>query len=244
MRLQKLLAQAGVASRRAAEALIARGLVRVNGEVVTAQGVQIDPRRDRVEVEGRRLHVEPPRYQVLLKPRGVLSVLPGTPVAPDRPTLARFWKEREPGWRVVAPLDFWSEGLILLTTDGDLADRLSRKGGGLTMTYHVKLQGIPGDDTLTRLRRGWRFEDRPVRPQAVEKLATTGKNLWIEVVVREARPRALKAMGLAVRHTVLKLSRVRLGDISFEGLAMGVARELTKAEVASLRDAVVLKGAP
>jgi 16S rRNA U516 pseudouridylate synthase RsuA-like enzyme len=108
------------------------------------------------------------------------------------------------------------------------------------MTYHLKFQGAVGTAEVERLRKGWRWLGRPVRPMAVEALATTGKNTWIEVVVSESRPRVLKAAGEAIHRTLLKISRVRLGPVSFEGLAMGESRDLTKGEVKALRGAAGL----
>jgi len=244
VRLQKLLAQAGVASRRRAEELIAAGRVVVNGKVVTTLGVRVDERRDRVEVGGRRVIIEDPLYRLLLKPRGCLATLarpsPDTAAPREnaaRPTLARYVSDRELGWQVVAPLDCLAEGVILLTTDGALAERMSRGGGRVPMTYHLKFQGAMGESELTRLQRGWRFNGHPVRPIKVEALATTGKNTWIEMVVPESRPRALKAAGEAIRHQLLKISRVRLGELSFEGLRMGGWRDLNKGEIKALRSA-------
>jgi pseudouridine synthase len=231
MRLQRYLAQAGVASRRRAEALIAAGSVKVNGQVVTALGTVISE-RDRVEVDGKRVLRVDPVYRVLLKPRSCLATLESSG---ERPTLRRYLRNPEPGLQVVAPLDFPAEGVVLLTTDGQLAAAMSRRRQRVPMTYHLKLQGKVADDALTRLARGWRWEDAPVRPLAVAALATTGKNTWIEVVVPEIRPRALKAGGELIRHSVLKISRVRLGGISFEGLAMGGWRDLSQGEIADLR---------
>jgi 23S rRNA pseudouridine2605 synthase len=229
VRLQKFLAQAGVSSRRRAEALIASGAVRVNGVVVSALGTNVGE-RDRVEVDGRRVTVETPVYRLLLKPRACLATL-----APSgaRPTLARYLRDAEPGWQVAAPLDFPAEGVVLVTSDGALAQAIARSK--VPMTYHVKLQGLIGDNEVERLQRGWRWEGRPVRPASVESLAVTEKNSWVEMVVAETRPRALKAAGDLIRHSVLKLSRVRLGGLSFEGLKMGEWRELTKSEIADLR---------
>lgn len=239
MRLQKFLAQAKVASRRRAEALIKAGTVTVNGAVVDSLGVTIDPARDTIEVEGKRARVTAAAYRLLLKPRSCLSTL-----ADPRPserggegvrdTLARYVRDRE-GWQVVAPLDFLAEGVVLLTTDGELADRMSRGGGHVPMTYHLKFQGRVGDEEVARLLRGWRWERRTVRPEAVSAIATTGKNTWVEVIVRETRPRVIKAAGDAIRKTVLKISRTKLGPLSFEGLRMGEARDLSKAEVSALR---------
>jgi 23S rRNA pseudouridine2605 synthase len=230
VRLQTFLAHAGVSSRRRAEALIASGAVRVNGVVVSTLGTNVNERRDRVEVDGRRVTTESPVYRLLLKPRACLATL-----APSgaRPTLFRYLRDAQPGWQVAAPLDFPAEGVVLVTSDGVLAQAIARSK--IPMTYHVKLQGLVGDNDVERLARGWRWEGRPVRPTSVEQLAVTEKNSWIEMVVAEARPRALKAAGDLIRHSVLKLARVRLGGLSFEGLKMGEWRDLTKAEIADLR---------
>jgi 23S rRNA pseudouridine2605 synthase len=251
MRLQRFLAQAGVASRRQAEELIASGAVRVNGEPVTALGTQVSEKSDRVEVNGRRVVPAQSIYRVLLKPRACLATLQRSA---ERPTLARYLRDPEPGLQVVAPLDFPAEGLVLLTTDGELAEAIAKPGRraapgraapgkkspvesaeGVVMTYHLKLQGMITDDQVTRLLKGWTWEGRRVRPQAVEPLAKTDKNTWIEMVVSETRPRALKAGGDLIRHSLLKISRVRLGGISFEGLPLGGWRDLKKTEVADLR---------
>jgi 23S rRNA pseudouridine2605 synthase len=232
VRLQKFLAQSGVSSRRKAEALIASGAVRVNGAPVTALGTSVDAARDRVEVDGRRVVPETPIYRLLLKPRACLATLAAS--TRDRPTLARYVRDAEPGLQVVAPLDFPAEGVVLLTTDGELGQAIGRKGR-VPMTYHLKLQGLVGDDAIMRLLRGWRWEGRPVKPTTVDRLAATERNTWIEMVVPEPRPRALKAAGDLIRHSVLKISRVRMGGLSFEGLAMGGWRDLTKAEIADLR---------
>jgi pseudouridine synthase len=143
-------------------------------------------------------------------------------------------RDAEPGLQVVAPLDYPAEGVVLLTTDGELAQAIGKKGR-VAMTYHLKLQGLVGDDALMRLARGWRWEGRPVKPETVDRLAVTERNTWIEMVVAESRPRALKAAGDLIRHSLLKISRVRLGGLSFEGLAMGGWRDLTKAEIGDLR---------
>jgi 23S rRNA pseudouridine2605 synthase len=232
VRLQRFLAQAGVSSRRQAEALIASGAVRVNGDVVQQLGSSVDPGKDRVEVNGRRVLVEKPIYRLLLKPRACLATLQR---GGERDTLARYLRDPEPGLQVVAPLDFPAEGVLLLTTDGDLAQAIAKGRSALPMTYHLKLQGLVKDQDLERLKRGWRWESRAVKPTTVERLAVTEKNTWIEMVVAEARPRALKAAGDLIRHTVLKISRVRLGGLSFEGLPMGGWRDLTKGEIADLR---------
>ena len=231
MRLQKFLAQAGVSSRRKAEALIASGAVRVNGVAVTTLGTSVHATKDRVEVDGRRVMPETPIYRLLLKPRACLATLTKSG---NRPTLARYVRDAEPGLQVVAPLDFPAEGVVLLTSDGELAQAMGKRSK-VSMTYHLKLQGLVNDDAIMRLARGWRWEGRPVKPVTVDKLAATERNSWIEMVIPESRPRALKAGGDLIRHSLLKISRIRLGGLSFEGLAMGGWRDLTKSEIADLR---------
>jgi len=235
VRLSRFLAQAGVASRRKAEALIASGAVRVNGVAVTTLGTTVRSAKDRIDVNGKRVVAETPIYRLMLKPRACLATL--TP-SRERPTLARYVRDAEPGLEVVAPLDFPSEGVVLLTTDGELRQAIGKGGGRsakLPMTYHIKLQGLVKADAIARIARGWRAEGRPVKPISVEAIATTEKNTWVEMIVAEARSRALKAAGELIRHTVLKISRVRLGGLSFEGLKMGGWRDLTKSEIADLR---------
>jgi 23S rRNA pseudouridine2605 synthase len=235
MRLQKFLAQAGVGSRRAAEKLIAEGKVRVNGAAVSALGTQVNPRSDRVELDGQRVRAEAPQYRLLLKPRACLATL-AKPEG-ERPTLAKYVEDLEVGWKVVAPLDFPAEGIVLLTTDGELAERMSRGGGHVPMGYHLKFQGSVGAAELERLRKGWKWNGRAVKPISVDPLATTGKNTWVEVVIAESRPRVLKMAGDLIRRSLLKVSRVRLGALSFEGLKMGQGRDLSKAEIAGVRRA-------
>jgi 23S rRNA pseudouridine2605 synthase len=235
IRLQKLLAQAGIASRRRAEDMIRAGEVTVGGLVVTELGLSVDPDAERVEVGGRRVRPETPQYRVLLKPRECLATLAPSAATPAaRKTLVRFIPDVEVGWSVVAPLDYLAEGVVLLTTDGALAARMSRGGGHVPMTYHLKFQGRVGDDEIARLLRGWKWDGRLVRPTKVEAIASTGKNTWVEMVVAESRPRVIKAAGETMRHSVLKISRVKLGEIGFEGLKMGGFRDVTKKEVKSL----------
>jgi pseudouridine synthase len=212
--------------------MIATGQVRVNGVVVNTLGTTVGG-KDWVEVEGKRVVPETLIYRLMLKPRACLSTLSKTG---DRPTLAQYLKGAEPGLQVVAPLDFPAEGVVLLTTDGELAQAITKgKPGHVVMTYHLKLQGMVKDEDLGRLLRGWRWEGRPVKPVSVAPIATTEKNTWIEMVVAETRPRALKGGCEWVKHSLLKISRIRLGGLSFEGLAMGGWRDLSKAEISDLR---------
>ena len=249
VRLQKFLTQARVVSRREAERLIADGAVRVNGRLVTELGVQVDPERDRVELQGKHIRLSAPMYRIILKPRECLSVLesPRDDAGRKRPSLERYCKDKEPGWIVVGPLDYSTEGVVLITSDGDLAERIvkgppGRKTGcPLPMTYHLKFQGLIGEDELARIGKGWRFEGRVVKPDGVFPLATTGKNTWLEIVAKELRPRAMRALGDILRKQVLKISRVKFADQSFEGLRMGGFRDLNDKDVAKLLRATGLK---
>jgi 23S rRNA pseudouridine2605 synthase len=234
MRLQRYLAQAGVSSRRQAEHLISSGAVRVNGVVVNTLGATVGA-KDHVEVDGKRVAPDAPIYRLMLKPRLCLSTLVPHYKA-DRQTLAKYLRGAEPGLQVVAPLDYLAEGVVLLTTDGELSQAITKgKPGKVPMTYHLKLQGMVKDEDLGRLLKGWRWEGRPIKPMTVAPLATTDKNTWIEMVVAETRPRALKGGCEWIRHTLLKISRVRFGGLSFEGLAMGGWRDLSRTEIADLR---------
>jgi 23S rRNA pseudouridine2605 synthase len=234
LRLQRYLAQAGVSSRRHAEQLITAGAVKVNGEVVKTMGTTVGA-NDRVEVEGKRVFPEKPVYRLLLKPRACLCTL-AKPVSRDRPTLSRYVPDAESGWQIVAPLDFPAEGVVLITSDGELAQAITKsKTSHVPMTYHLKLQGMVKDEDLGRLLKGWRWEGRNVRPATVSPIATTDKNTWIEMIVDEIRPRALKGGAEWVKHSLLKISRVRFGGLSFEGLAMGGWRDLSRTEIADLR---------
>ena len=165
----------------------------VNGTAVTTLGTNVGA-KDRIEVDGKRVLVEDPIYRLLLKPRACLSTL--APTGP-RPTLGRYIKEPEPGLQVVAPLDFPSEGVVLLTSDGALAEAMLKRGK-VVMTYHLKLQGLVGEDDAERLRRGWRFEGRFVKPASVDRLEATEKNTWIEMVV--VGTAAARAQGGGRRH--------------------------------------------
>jgi 23S rRNA pseudouridine2605 synthase len=219
--------------------MIRAGEVTVDGRTITELGTQVDPQQQRVEVHGRRVRPEAPQYRLLLKPRACLATLaPSAADTAERRSIARFIPDPQVGWHVAAPLDFLAEGVLLLTTDGALAARMSRGGGRVPMTYHLKFQGALTAEDTARLERGWKWDGRLVKPSQVEAIATTGKNTWVEMVVAESRPRVLKAGGETIRHTLLKISRVKLGGLSFEGLKMGGFRDLTKPEVKSLlRDA-------
>ncbi|HSR25631.1 MAG TPA: pseudouridine synthase [Candidatus Eisenbacteria bacterium] len=225
MRLAKYLAHAGVASRRRAERLVAEGKVRVGGEVVT------DPARDvgegsGVEVDGSAIAPEPREVWAVNKPAGVVS----TAREPGRRRAVTELVDSERRLYPVGRLDADSTGLILLTNDGELANRLTHPRYGVPKTYRVRLVRPPSDQDLDRLRRGVRLDDGPTAPAEVER---HGKR-EIEVTIREGRKRQVRRMAEAVGNEVESLTRIRIGPLELGELRRGEARALTKGEVAAL----------
>lgn len=238
MRLQRFLAHAGVASRRKAEELITAGRVKVNGRVASELGTKVDPAHDKVSVDDRRVIAEPHAYVVLCKPRGYVTTVSDPE---GRPTVMSLVKrDRGEGHRLypVGRLDFHTDGVLLLTNDGDLANALMHPRGGVPKVYHAKLRGIAGEDSLERLRRGVELDDgERTRPAEVMRVQQTdeGGHTWVQITIRQGLNRQIHRMGDAIGHSVLKLSRVAYGPITSEGLRPGEWRDLTPAEVESLR---------
>ena len=225
MRLVKYLAHAGVASRRAAEELIAAGKVSVGGEVVT------DPARDvgessGVEVNGTPVSPEPREVWAVNKPAGVVSTAsePGTRRAVTELVAS------EGRLYPVGRLDADSTGLILLTNDGELANRLTHPRYGVPKTYRVRLVRPPSDADLERLRRGVRLEDGPTAPAEVERRAERE----LDVTIREGRKRQVRRMAEAVGNEIEALRRIRIGSLELGELRIGDARPLEPGEIAAL----------
>ncbi len=233
-RLQKVLAQAGVASRRASEALIEQGRVTVNGRVVTQLGLKVNPRRDVITVDGRPLpkRAEKPVYIILNKPRDVLST------ASDdrgRKTVVDLVDVPERVYPV-GRLDLKSEGLILLTNDGELTEKLTHPRYGLEKEYHVLVTGRPSRQTLARWQQGEiEVEGKPAARAVVERLKTEGDDVWLKVILTEGRKRHIRQVAKALGHPVKKLERVRIGPIKLGRLKPGRWRHLSPAEVARLK---------
>ncbi len=222
MRLSRYLAHGGVASRRAAEELIRDGRVRVGGEIAT------DPARDvgegsGVEVDGRAITPEPREVWALNKPEGVVS----TAREPGRRRAVTDLVSSERRLYPVGRLDADSTGLILLTNDGELANRITHPRYGVPKTYRVRLARPPSEGELRRLRRGVELEDGPTAPARVERVG----ELEIEVTIREGRKRQVRRMAAAVGNEVAALERVRIGSLALGGLAPGESRRLGEAEV-------------
>ncbi|MGA2453775.1 MAG: pseudouridine synthase [Solirubrobacteraceae bacterium] len=232
MRLAKYLAHAGVASRRSAEALIAAGRVSVGDEIVT------DPARDvgedsRVALDGRPLAGPEPRVLYALnKPVGVVSTARDTH---GRPTVTELVPAGGLRLYPVGRLDADSSGLILLTNDGELANRLTHPRFEVPKTYRARLAGAPiADDALGALRAGVRLEDGVTAPARVRRVGGRGSNL-IELTIHEGRNRQVRRMCEAVGHRVLALERTRFGPLALDGLAPGAHRRVRDTEVERLR---------
>ena len=229
-RLQKTLARAGFGSRRACEDLIREGRVTVNGRVATL-GDRVDPTKDRVEVDAARIAVDPTlRYYALNKPRGVVT----TARDPQRrPDVSSFYP---PGPRVfpVGRLDRDTEGLLLLTNDGELANRLTHPRFGAEKEYLAEVEGRPSDAAVNRLVRGVKLEDGMARARSARRIAASKGKQAIRIVMAEGRKREVRRMLAAIGFTVRRLVRVRVGPVGLGRLRPGEVRPLTSQEVQAL----------
>ena len=233
-RLQKYLARSGVASRRASEDLITRGRVSVNGEVVTVLGTVVDPAADRIDVDGRPVRPPPAHTYVLLyKPRGVVSTASdpqGRPTVVELvPSPARLFP--------VGRLDYDSEGLILLTDDGDLTVTLTHPRHEVEKEYYALVDAPLSDATLDGLRSGIVLDGRRTAPAVVDRSRAGPGGYWLRVVLREGRNRQVRRMLESVGGNVVRLVRTRLGPVRLDDLDPGEWRELTQHEVTQLREA-------
>ena len=232
-RIQKILAKAGIASRREAERMVLGGRVSVNGKVVEALGFKADPSKDHIKVDGRRLtHFEPKVILLLNKPRGYLSTVKDPR---GRPTIMDLLKNVK--WRIypVGRLDFDAEGLLLLTNDGDLAHLLSHPRFSVPKTYLAKVAGVPEEKKLIRLKRGVMLEDGEAKAVSCSLIRQREKNSWVRVVVMEGRNRLVKRMFSAIGHIVLKLKRIEYGPIRLGDLPFGQFRHLTPEEMEKIK---------
>lgn len=242
VRLQKILSRAGAASRRAAEQLMREGRVSVNGQTVTELGTRADPERDDIRVDGRRLRAaEPRRYLLLNKPRGYVS----TRDDPQRrPTVIDLLKGVREYVYPVGRLDYDSEGLLLLTNDGDLAARLMHPRHGVERVYEARVRGVPDRREMGRLSKGIVIDGRRTAPAQARLLraidAASGPQAVVELTLREGRKHQARLMCEAIGHPVVRLRRVRIGPIADERLKSGRWRELTRRELERLKNAAGL----
>jgi 23S rRNA pseudouridine2605 synthase len=231
-RLQKLIAAAGLASRREAECWISAGRVTVNGEAA-ALGESADPARDRIEVDGRPLLVVERKYYVLLnKPSGYVTTLRDPE---GRPVVTDLLREIPARLHPVGRLDLTTEGLLLLTNDGELTHRLAHPRHEVEKTYLVRVRGALTAAERRQLEEGVVLDDGLTAPAKVEKVRVTGSHSWLEITIREGRNRQVRRMCEAVGHPVSRLKRIRLAFLELGVLPSGKYRMLSAAEVVRLK---------
>jgi pseudouridine synthase len=238
IRIQKLIASSGLSSRRQAEDWIREGRVEVNGRVAVL-GSRVDPEKDSVKVDGRR--VRPPAgartYLLLNKPKGYVTAV-SDPSRRDT-VLDLVPRALRRAIKPVGRLDVQTEGLLLLTDDGDLARLVTHPSVGCPKEYLVKVSGVPGEEKLSRLRSGIHLDGVRTRPCEIRRLRTTEAgsqgNAWLSVVLREGRSRQIRRMFESIGHPVSKLKRVAIGPVRDERLPVGAVRSLSPREVESLR---------
>jgi len=238
-RLQKILAAAGVASRRKAEEFITSGRVTVNGQVITELGSKADPAKDEIRVDGQPIKRESRLvYFLLHKPKGYVTT---TSDPEGRPTVMQLLGPQTERLYPVGRLDYASEGLLLLTNDGALAQQLTKAASHIPKTYQVKISGRPSEQSLQRLRNGVTIaleDGRRVKTSPAKiRLLEDAPNPWYEVILIEGRNRQIRRMFQHVGHHVEKIKRVQLGPLKLD-VPVGKFRPLTEREVQQLREAL------
>lgn len=233
-RLQKLIAQAGIASRRAAEQLILAGDVAVNGEIVTELGTKADPEKDHIKVRGKLINAKLKNrsnvYVLVNKPRGYLS----SAADPEGRKLVVDLVKGKGKLHPVGRLDYNSEGLIILTNDGSFTNHVA-SSRSIPKVYEVKVKGMPNANAINKLRRGIMLEDGfKTAPAGIRELKHTESNGWYEVTLHEGHNQQIRKMFDAVGHSVVKLRRTKIGEVSDPFLKSGHSRELSHDEVKKL----------
>jgi len=232
-RLQKIIAAAGISSRRAAEQMILDGEVTVDGKVTRELGARVDPAQHHIKVRGKlinpRLGSHKKTYILIDKPRGYVSSLSDPQ---RRPLVIDLVPRRPAGLHLVGRLDFNTEGLLILTNDGDFTELLTR-AGKVPKVYHVKVKGSPAPAQIAQLRGGVKLGRIKTAPAEIKLLERTseGGNAWYEVTLREGKNQQIRKMFDSIGHLVTKLRRVKIGHIGDKGMRPGMCRELTPAEV-------------
>ncbi|MCL6602434.1 MAG: rRNA pseudouridine synthase [Paenibacillus sp.] len=233
-RLQKILAQAGVASRRKCEELILAGKVEVNGELVTTLGTKADPDKDTITVSGRPIRGEKKIYVMFNKPKGVITSASDNK---GRKVVTDYLKGIDERVYPVGRLDYDTEGLLILTNDGEFANLLTHPKHHVPKTYHATVKGVPHGSALDKLKAGINLEDGMTAPAELEykDIDEVNKEAVISITIHEGRNRQVRRMFEAISHPVLRLKRVSFGDISLQNLKRGSYRHLTKDEINHLQ---------
>ncbi|RLB48195.1 MAG: pseudouridine synthase [Deltaproteobacteria bacterium] len=231
-RLQKIIARAGVSSRRKAEELIVAGRVRVNGQQVVELGTKADPRKDRIEVDGRRLAHEDFIYVLVHKPRGCVSTVKDPE---GRPTVADLVASIPARLYPVGRLDYGTSGVLLMTNDGEFTQALLRPEKKVPKIYVVKLSGVVSDEQMERWRSGVQLDDGRTLPAKVRLLRYEGQKTWLEITLREGRNQQIRRTAEVLGHETMRLARLAFADIDAEGLRPGQWRLLTVDELKKLK---------
>jgi len=231
-RLQKFMARAGVASRRHSEKLITSGRVKVNNSVVTELGTKINPDVDTVTVDNKTVKVEKKIYLLLNKPKGYVTTLRDPQ---GRPVITDLIKDISQRVYPVGRLDYDTEGLLLLTNDGQLTHALTHPRHEIPKTYHVLVRGIPARGKIKQMQEGLLLSDGPTAPAKVRLLDKQKGNALLQIKIHEGRNRQVRRMCEHIGHPVLALKRVKIGNLTLKGLAKGKYRHLTQQEVTGLK---------
>jgi len=235
-RLQKILSEIGVASRRNAEELIIEGRVTVNGKIAVI-GMKADPARDHIKLDGKLIaRPEPKVYLIFNKPRNVVTSLSDPE---GRPTVKDYLKGVKYRVFPVGRLDYDSEGLLLLTNDGDFAQAILHPSKKIPKSYLVKVKGSPEEEDMKKLRAGIKLEDGITAPATLQKSRFAENNTWLEITIHEGRKRQIRRMLEQIGHSVLKLKRIRINGIELGSLKPGEYRYLKPEEISKMKKEVV-----
>jgi 23S rRNA pseudouridine2605 synthase len=233
-RLQKIISAAGITSRRAAEELIAEGRVRVNGKVVTELGTKADAAKDHIKVDGKLINPkQPPTYILLNKPAGFVTTMSDPE---GRPTVQDLLKGIKVRVYPVGRLDYNTEGLLLMTNDGDFAHLITHPKHEFPKTYLAKVKGVLEESQIDHLEKGIHLDDGKTAPAKIKKIRKEEANSWLEITIHEGRKRQVRRMFDRVGHSVIKLKRIRTGNLTLGDLPEGAYRYLTPAEVKALQE--------
>jgi len=234
VRLQKILAQAGIASRREAEKIILAGRVKVNGKTVSEPGGKADPEKDTIKVDGQELALpEKKVYWLLNKPTGYVTTMKDPQ---GRRTVAHLIAQIKERVYPAGRLDYDTSGLLLITNDGNLANAMAHPKKEVDKCYEAKVTGVPSQKSLEKLEKGILLEDGMTAPARVRLLKKERGNSWVEIIIHEGKNRQVRRMFDAVGHKVIKLKRVSIGPLRLGALAPGKVRPLTPGELESLKD--------
>ncbi|MGR7027712.1 pseudouridine synthase [Geodermatophilus sp. URMC 62] len=237
-RLQKVLARAGVGSRRVCEEMIDRGRISVNGRTVVVQGMRVDPATDKIAVDGRRIELRDDRVTYAInKPSGVLTAMSDDR---ERPTIGDMVGDLAPGLVHVGRLDQDTEGLLLVTNDGELAHRLAHPSYGVKKTYLAQVSGSVSREVHRRLRAGVELEDGPVKVDSFSVVDTHAGQSVVEVVLHEGRKHIVRRLLAHVGLPVSRLTRTAVGPVQLQRMRSGSIRRLTRQEVGALEELVGL----